>query len=156
MSLDSFFSVLAVTEGRFDRTRKVDRRQQVNSPRHSEGMILRTDGRLSMCNQRTASLASTVHVIEIVLLSLSSASPFRPSRSLFAFAYGVLLFSCHCFIKDAQFSTQGGIIGFVFTVRGLDNWQPRPERRSRRRKSRRLRSAQPLRDRKSTRLNSSH
>src|SRR3546814_3840982 len=93
-------------------------------------MILRTDGRLSKCKQRTAILASTVHEMEIVLLSLSSASPFRPSRSLFAFAYGVLLFSCHCFIKDAQFATQGGIIGFVFTIRGLDNWQPRPERRS--------------------------
>src|SRR3546814_8346295 len=104
----------------FDRTRKVDRRQQVNSPSNSDGMILRTDGRLSKCKQRTAILASTVHEMEIVLLSLSSASPFRPSRSLFAFAYGVLLFSCHCFIKDAQFATQGGIIGFVFTVRGLE------------------------------------
>src|SRR3546814_10240558 len=74
-------------------------------------MILRTDVRLSKCKQRTAILASTVHEMEIVLLSLSSASPFRPSRSLFAFAYGVLLFSCHCFIQDAQFATQGGIIG---------------------------------------------
>src|SRR3546814_20551020 len=94
-------------------------------------MILRTDGRLSKCKQRTAILASTVHEMEIVLLSLSSASPFRPSRSLFAFAYGVLLFSCHCFIKDAQFATQGGIIGFVFTVGGLDNGPPRSEERRR-------------------------
>src|SRR3546814_4506228 len=86
-----------------------------------------------------------VLVTGVQTCALPISSPFRPSRSLFACAYGVLLFSCHCFIKDGQFATQGGIIGFVFTVRGLDNWQPRPERRSRRRKSRRLRSAQPLR-----------
>src|SRR3546814_13837561 len=61
MSLDSFFSVLAVPEGRFDRTRKVDRRKQEKSPRNREGMILRTEGRLSKCKQRTAISEPTVH-----------------------------------------------------------------------------------------------
>src|SRR3546814_19110228 len=74
MSLDSVFSVRAVPEGRFDRTRKVDRRQQVNSPSNSDGMILRTDGRLSKGKQRTANLASTVHEMEIVILKIGRAS----------------------------------------------------------------------------------
>src|SRR3546814_7730461 len=45
MSLDSFFSVLAVPEGRFDRTRKVAKRQKENSPSTTEGMTLCTDGK---------------------------------------------------------------------------------------------------------------
>src|SRR3546814_21188665 len=69
MSLDSFFSVLAVPEGRFDRTRKVDRRQQVNSPSKSDGMILRPDGRLAKRKPRTAHLAATVHERETVNLT---------------------------------------------------------------------------------------
>jgi hypothetical protein len=49
-----------------------------------------------------------------------SASPFRVSRNLSLFAFRLSLFSCHCFDKDAQFAAQGGITGFVLTVRGLD------------------------------------
>src|SRR3546814_8919090 len=68
MSLDSFFSVLAVPEGRFDRTRKVDRRQQVNSPSNSDGMILRTDGRLSKrSEEHTSELQSLMRTSYAVL-----------------------------------------------------------------------------------------
>ncbi|HEY9550373.1 MAG TPA: hypothetical protein VIR45_12810, partial [Kiloniellaceae bacterium] len=51
-----------------------------------------------------------------VLLISMSASLSRPLRKLLPTAFGVTLFSCHCFIKDAQFAAQGGTIGFVLTL----------------------------------------
>src|SRR3546814_19938343 len=42
-----------------------------------------------------------------VLLISMSASLSRPLRKLLPTAFGVTLFSCHCFIKDAQFAAQG-------------------------------------------------
>ena len=80
-----------------------------------------------------------------VLLNPMPASLSRRLKNLLLVASGCSLFSCHCFIKDAQFAAQGGITGFVLTVRGLDNWQPRPRRSLLLRRKRRLRNAQPLR-----------
>lgn len=144
MALDSFSTIAVEVGGRALRSAKVDARHRLNSPSITVAAIDRAVAWRGESKQRSPISSFYAGGSEGVLLKLASASPFRPPRNLSPFAFRLSLFSCHCFGKDAQFAAQGGITGFVLTVRGLDNWQPRP-RRSRRRRRRRRRNAQPLR-----------